>query len=71
MSGSAALTLGTNGINPDKKASLTERFGLEESGRYIQLRITNTTGRLTVRAVRVQAIVRDNTIGTQPYQGGN
>lgn len=70
MPGSASITLGTNGINPDKKASLTERFGVEESGRYLQLRITNTTGRLTLRSTRVQAIVRDNTIATQTYQGG-
>lgn len=71
MPGSASITLGTNGVNPDKKASLTERFGLEESGRYLQLRITNTTGRLTVRSTRVSAIVVDRTIGTTGYQGGS
>ncbi len=69
MSGSAALDLGTNGVNPDQKASLTERFGLTERGRFIQLRITNTTGRLTVRATRVAADVQDRSIGTIPYQG--
>lgn len=69
MSGSASIALGANGINPDQKASLTERFACTESGRYLQVRITNVTGRLTVRSVRVQATVRDNTIGQIPYQG--
>lgn len=69
MSGSASLALGTNGVNPDKKASLTERFPLGETGRFVQLRILNTTGRLTLRSTRVSAIVRDRTTGTHPYQG--
>lgn len=55
MAGSAELVLGTNGVNPDKKASVSEVFSLNERGRYVQLRITNTNGRLTVRALGVEA----------------
>jgi hypothetical protein len=69
MPGSAELDLGTNGVNPDQKASLTERFPLTERGRYVQLRLTNTTGRLTVRALGVEAQLADRSLGTTPYQG--
>jgi hypothetical protein len=66
MAGSADLILGTNGVNPDKKASATECFGLDERGRYVQIRVLNATGRLTVRAISIEARrddVMEGTIG--------
>ena len=64
MAGSADLYLGTNGVNPDKKASVTECFALGEEGRYVQIRIVNTTGRLTVRAISIEARRADTREGT-------
>ena len=69
MPGSAALYLGTNGVNPDQKASLTERFELTERGRFVQIRVTNSTGRLTVRSIAVEAQVEDHGLGTITYRG--
>lgn len=55
MSGSAELILSQNGLDPDLKAAVHEVFELGGAGRYVQIRIVNTTGRMTVRAVGVQA----------------
>jgi hypothetical protein len=68
MPGSAELVLGTNGVNPDKKASVSEVFSLNERGRYLQLRITNTNGRLTVRALSVEAKRADTREGTISHE---
>ena len=68
MAGSAELVLGTNGVNPDKKASITEVFSLNEKGRYLQLRITNAEGRLTVRALSVEASRADVREGTISHE---
>lgn len=64
MSGSAELILGTNGVNPDLKAGVREAFLLEERGNYVQIRVVNTTGRLTVRAIGVEAARDEQTEGT-------
>jgi hypothetical protein len=68
MPGSAELVLGTNGVNPDKKASITEVFSLNEKGRYVQLRVTNANGRLTVRALGVEAKRADTREGTISHE---
>lgn len=64
------LVLGTNGVNPDAKASITEVFEMTERGRFAQIRVLNTTGRLTVRTLAVEAQVDDRVgSGTVPYRG--
>lgn len=65
MSGSAGIVLGTNGINPDKKASVSESFSLTEQGRYVQIRVTNTTGRITIRSIGIQANPGTRSLGTK------
>jgi hypothetical protein len=64
MSGSAAISLGANGVNPDMKASISEVFSLSERGRYIQIRVRNTQGQLIVRSISVEADRAQVTEGT-------
>jgi hypothetical protein len=67
VSGSADLDLGPGGLNPERKAAVREAFALDERGQFVQIRITNRHGRITVRSTGIEArrdaVAQEGSIG--------
>jgi hypothetical protein len=50
------------GFDPDLQQSSTNKYKFRGTGRYIQLKITNTQGRLELNTVKVGALAGENLI---------
>jgi len=50
------------GFDPDLHQSSTNKYKFRGSGRYIQLKVANTQGRLELNTVKVGALAGENLI---------
>lgn len=50
------LDLGDAGINFDRHAKWREERSVRTRGRWLQVRVRNTTGRFVVQALQVEAV---------------